>query len=208
MKTSSRSPCRRSRPCRRPPSAQDDDEKHRQRSFRDIVQPRRRSSASTARCSTSIRSGITPRRRSSRRCSRPIRNAASPIGASRSACCGIRMSRRRRRISPRAPPRSPRPRASARRPQRERDYIDALAVMYADHEKVDHRTRVRGLCQGDGGAWRSAIRTTTRRRSTTRSRSTPRPRRPTRPTPTSSKARRSSSRSSSASRSIPASRTI
>jgi hypothetical protein len=26
--------------------------------------------------------------------------------------------------------------------QRERDYIDALAVMYADHDKVDHRTRV------------------------------------------------------------------
>jgi tetratricopeptide (TPR) repeat protein len=26
--------------------------------------------------------------------------------------------------------------------QRERDYIDALAVMYADYEKVDHRTRV------------------------------------------------------------------
>ena len=26
--------------------------------------------------------------------------------------------------------------------QRERDYIDALAVMYADHEKLDHRTRV------------------------------------------------------------------
>ena len=26
--------------------------------------------------------------------------------------------------------------------QRERDYIDALAVMYADHEKVDHRTRI------------------------------------------------------------------
>src|SRR4051812_22445740 len=26
--------------------------------------------------------------------------------------------------------------------QRERDYIDTLAVMYADHEKVDHRTRV------------------------------------------------------------------
>jgi hypothetical protein len=25
---------------------------------------------------------------------------------------------------------------------RERDYIDALAVMYADHEKVDHRTRI------------------------------------------------------------------
>jgi hypothetical protein len=28
------------------------------------------------------------------------------------------------------------------RSQRERDYIDTLAVMYADHEKVDHRTRV------------------------------------------------------------------
>jgi hypothetical protein len=26
--------------------------------------------------------------------------------------------------------------------ERERDYIDALAVMYADHEKVDHRTRI------------------------------------------------------------------
>src|SRR5882757_4684456 len=26
--------------------------------------------------------------------------------------------------------------------QRERDYIDALATMYADHEKVDHRTRL------------------------------------------------------------------
>jgi Tfp pilus assembly protein PilF len=26
--------------------------------------------------------------------------------------------------------------------QRERDYIDALALFYADHEKVDHRTRV------------------------------------------------------------------
>src|SRR6185295_15249160 len=30
----------------------------------------------------------------------------------------------------------------AAKTQRERDYIDALAVMYADHEKVDHRTRV------------------------------------------------------------------
>ena len=26
--------------------------------------------------------------------------------------------------------------------QRERDYLDALSAMYADHEKVDHRTRV------------------------------------------------------------------
>jgi hypothetical protein len=26
--------------------------------------------------------------------------------------------------------------------ERERDYIDALAVMYGDYEKVDHRTRI------------------------------------------------------------------
>ena len=26
--------------------------------------------------------------------------------------------------------------------QRERDYLDALAVMYADSDKVDHRTRI------------------------------------------------------------------
>ena len=36
--------------------------------------------------------------------------------------------------------------------QRERDYIDALGVMYADYDKVDHRTRIAGLCQGDGAA--------------------------------------------------------
>jgi hypothetical protein len=33
-------------------------------------------------------------------------------------------------------------RTAGAKSQRERDYIDALAVMYADHEKVDHRTRV------------------------------------------------------------------
>src|SRR6266571_4435950 len=33
-------------------------------------------------------------------------------------------------------------RAAAAKSQRERDYIEALAAMYADHEKVDHRTRV------------------------------------------------------------------
>ena len=31
---------------------------------------------------------------------------------------------------------------SAPRPQRERDYLDALRRMYADYDKVDHRTRV------------------------------------------------------------------
>jgi len=31
--------------------------------------------------------------------------------------------------------------------QRERDYIDALSVMYADHEKVDHRTRIQAYAK-------------------------------------------------------------
>src|SRR6266699_4059023 len=31
--------------------------------------------------------------------------------------------------------------------QRERDYLDALAVMFADHEKVDHRTRVQAYAK-------------------------------------------------------------
>jgi Tfp pilus assembly protein PilF len=33
-------------------------------------------------------------------------------------------------------------RTAGAKSQRERDYIEALGVMYADHEKVDHRTRV------------------------------------------------------------------
>src|SRR6185369_13795465 len=32
--------------------------------------------------------------------------------------------------------------AAITKTQSERDYIDALAVMYADYEKVDHRTRI------------------------------------------------------------------
>ena len=31
--------------------------------------------------------------------------------------------------------------------QRERDYIDALAVMYADYDKVDHRTRIQAYAK-------------------------------------------------------------
>lgn len=33
------------------------------------------------------------------------------------------------------------------RSQRERDYIEALAAMYADHEKVDHRTRLQAYAR-------------------------------------------------------------
>src|SRR5262249_22508371 len=31
--------------------------------------------------------------------------------------------------------------------ERERDYIDALAVMYADYDKVDHRTRIQAYAK-------------------------------------------------------------
>ena len=33
------------------------------------------------------------------------------------------------------------------RTQRERDYVDALAVMYADYDKVDHRTRIQAYAR-------------------------------------------------------------
>jgi tetratricopeptide (TPR) repeat protein len=58
--------------------------------------------------------------------------------------------------------------------ERERDYIDALMLMYADYDKLSHRQRIL--------AFRDALeklaakfRTTSKRRSPTRSRSTPRP---------------------------------
>ena len=38
--------------------------------------------------------------------------------------------------------------------QRERDYLDALGAMYADYDKVDHRTRMLAYTQGDGAAGR------------------------------------------------------
>jgi hypothetical protein len=31
--------------------------------------------------------------------------------------------------------------------QRERDYLDALWVMYADHDKIDHRTRIQAYAK-------------------------------------------------------------
>ena len=31
--------------------------------------------------------------------------------------------------------------------QRERDYLDAIAVMYADHDKIDHRTRIQAYAK-------------------------------------------------------------
>ena len=54
---------------------------------------------------------------------------------------------RLRRISPRAPPRSPRAKSVGAKTQRERDYLDALGVMYADYDKVDHRTRMQAYAK-------------------------------------------------------------
>ena len=116
--------------------------------------------------------------------------------------------RRPRTISPRALAAIEKGKASARRRQRERDYIDALAVMYADYDKVPHARARAGLSQGDGGVGGAL---SERRRSADllrASRSTSRPRPTTRPMPTSSRGPPSWSRFSSASRAIPASRII
>ena len=91
--------------------------------------------------------------------------------------------------------------------ERERDYIDALMLMYADYDKLSHAQRIRAFRDADGEARGEISRTTTRRRSPTPSRSTPRLARPTRPTPSRPRAPRSWSRSRSGCRSIRASRT-
>ena len=90
--------------------------------------------------------------------------------------------------------------------QRERDYLDALGAMYADYDKVDHRTRLLAYAKAmeqlarrypdDDEAqiiYALALNTSARRT--------------TRPTPTNSRGRPSWSGSPSASRSIPAWRT-
>ena len=122
-------------------------------------------------------------------CAQPAVESPRPAAGeeSRRGRCRDREGQERRRQDP----------ARARLPRRARRHVRRLREGRPPHPHS-------GLCQGHGSNWRSAIRTTTRRRSTMRSRSTPRRRRPTRPTPTSSRARRSWSRSRSASRSIPA----
>ncbi len=62
--------------------------------------------------------------------------AAWPIGASPSPTWTIRTTRSLSQIWRRVLPRSPRPRKWEPRLPRERDYIDALMVMYADYDKI------------------------------------------------------------------------
>ena len=91
--------------------------------------------------------------------------------------------------------------------ERERDYIDALMVMYADHDKLSHIQRMRLLATRRPRSRRNIL-MMTRRRSPMPSRSTHRPTSTTRPTPSRAKARRYWSQSPSGYRSIQASRII
>ena len=91
--------------------------------------------------------------------------------------------------------------------QRERDYIDALAVFYTDYDKVIHGARVQAYLKAMEALAQKVTPMMTKRRSFTPSRSTLLPRPMTRPTQISLKARPFWSRSSSASRGIPAWRT-
>jgi len=72
--------------------------------------------------------------------------------------------------------------------QRERDFIDALAVMYADHDKVPHGARVQAYLKAME-ALAARYPNDTKRRSSMASRSTSRPHPTTRPMRTSSRGR-------------------
>ena len=187
---------------------EDTDQRFGSRSFRDLVQ---RDGAAAVRPRHAIPAFVlvsAVARRFSRRRSRPIPTCAI-------AYWGIALSLLN---NPHVPPPAEnlaagprrhrrRARRSVPRPQRERDYHRcARRVLYRSRQGPRMARACRPISRR-WRRWRSAIRTTTKRRSSTRSRSTSRPHRTTRPTPTSSKARPSWSRSSSASRGIRASRT-
>ncbi len=117
------------------------------------------------------------------------------LGHRADACSAIPTARHRRQIFSLGLAAIEKAKAIGAKTERERDYIDALAVMYVDYDKIPQRGARAVLPQGDGGAGGNTIPTTTKRRSSTPSRSTWRRRRPTRPTPTSSRAPPSWSRS-------------
>jgi len=122
---------------------------------------------SIARCDTSTRSGTPNQGESTRGRSRPIRQCAiaywvlrcrffsNPHGYPPSNLpLGLSLSRRRKRLR--------------EKPSRERDYIDALAVMYVDYDKIPHQARVQSYLRS-WRRWRRNIPMTTGRRSSTRS---------------------------------------
>ena len=123
-------------------------------------------------------------RRPSARCSRRTRRCAHRHLGHRLDPDGQSARRRRRRAEGCGAARrrrSTRAGRSARRPQRERDYIEAVAAYYEDFANRPERARQLIARQGIRGAGRALSRTTTRRRSSTRSTSPGRSRRPTRP---------------------------
>ena len=113
---------------------------------------RRRRGTSTARCSISIRSGTARRKEI-------FEDALKADPECGIAYWGIALSLL---WNPHVPPPAKnlaegaaaiaKGKSVGAKTQRERDYIDALAVMYADHDKVDHRARVLAYLEGDGAA--------------------------------------------------------
>ena len=103
---------------------------------------RRRSGGLTAPCGTSTRSGTRLPGKYSRKRSRQIRRAELPTGAWRSDYSTIRTTRRLRPTCPLGLAAIQAAKATGAKSQRERDYIDALAVMYIDYDKIPHGARV------------------------------------------------------------------
>ena len=83
-------------------------------------------------------------RRSSRRSPRPTRNAAWRIGASRCRCSTTRTPPSRGQSAPGLAAIQKAKEVGAKT-ERERDYIDALTLMYADYDKLSHTQRIRAF---------------------------------------------------------------
>ena len=101
-----------------------------------------RSGGSTARCAISIRSGTPNPRRSTKRPSRPTADAPSPIGASRCRCLNNPHSAIPAPNLPLGLAAIEKAKEAGAKSERERDYIDALSVMYVDYDKIPQQARV------------------------------------------------------------------
>ena len=93
-------------------------------------------------------------RKYSRRRSRPIRHAVLPIGAWHSGCSTIRTTRPPAPNLPLGLAAIQAAKATGAKTQRERDYIDALAIMYVDYDKTPHGGARSVVPQGDGSTGR------------------------------------------------------
>ena len=172
-------------------SAQSEDDKPRQGAgiSRRRAMPRRKR-YSIAACCISISGSRVPRvaknvRGHALKGRDPRMQHCSLLGYRRLACCGIRIPRRRRRISRKVPRRCRQGESGwlqdgARAGLRRCAGGDVQGLRQAGSSYLKRRGALR---QGDGSAGATLVRTTTRHRSIMRSRSTRRPLRPTRPMP-------------------------